>query len=148
MIIFVVGPSRGGKTTLVRRVLPEFSTLQLLDLDAEEDRRVPLIQAKGGDAGGWEGRWRRNLECLQLTEASGVDFIVDVGAGSLQTADGRRFFVERGQFAIGVVAPWELILRRHPGRNREEFRQNRIFPRARGDLSGCPVPSRLKQLSR
>ena len=119
MIIFVVGPSRGGKTTLLSRVLPGFSALQLLDLDAEENR----IQGNGGGAEGWEGRWRRNLGCLRRLEASGGDFIVDVGAGSLQTAEGRRFFVQRGQFAIAVVAPWALVLSRHPGRNQEEFRQ-------------------------
>jgi shikimate kinase len=128
MIIFVVGPSSAGKTTLVNCGLPEFSTLRVLDLDAEENRHVPLILARGENPGGWEGRWCRNLECLRRTEASGVDTIVDVGAGSLQTADGRRFFVERGRFAIGVVAPWEVILRRHPGRNPEEFRQTEYSP--------------------
>jgi hypothetical protein len=99
----------------VSKVLPEFATLRLLDLDAEEL----------GRSGGWGDRWRRNLECLRLAEASasGVDLIVDVGAGSLQTAEGRDFFVERGQFAIAVVAPWAVIHSRHPGRDPEEFRR-------------------------
>jgi hypothetical protein len=95
--------------------LPEFATLRLLALDAEEV----------GQSGGWEDRWRRNLECLRFAEANppGIDSIVDVGAGSLQTAQGRDFFVERGQFAIAVVAPWALVHSRHPGRDPEEFRR-------------------------
>jgi shikimate kinase len=126
MMIFVVGPSRAGKSTLVSAVVPEFSTLRLLDLDAEEDRCVAKIRAKGGQPGGWEDRWRRNLECLRLGGATppGVDSIVDVGAGSLQTAEGRSFFVERGRFAIAVLAPWALVYSRHdPMRGQEEFRR-------------------------
>jgi shikimate kinase len=116
MTIFVVGPSRGGKTTLLSKVSPEFATLRLLDLDAEE----------GGRSGGWEDRWRRNLECLRLAEANprGVDSIVDVGAGSLQTPEGRRFFAERGRLAIAVVAPWAVVYSRHSAERRpEEFRE-------------------------
>src|SRR5437867_13332537 len=78
-VIFVIGPSRSGKTTLLSAILPEFPSLTLLDLDAEESRCVPLLLARGADPGGWEGRWRRNRECLLAAEAasSGSDVIVD-----------------------------------------------------------------------
>jgi predicted kinase len=70
-MIFVVGPSRGGKSTLVSAVAPEFPALRVLDLDAEEKDQT----------GGWEDRWHRNLECLRQAEASpsSMDLIVDVG---------------------------------------------------------------------
>jgi shikimate kinase len=126
MMIFVVGPSRGGKTTLVSAVLPQFPTLRLLDLDAEEERCVSFIRSKGGQPGGWEDRWRRNKECLRLADVSppDTDLIVDVGAGSLETAEGRRFFIARGQSAIAVVALWPLVYSRHdPKRGQQEFRQ-------------------------
>jgi shikimate kinase len=124
-MIFVVGPSGGGKTTLLNAILPEFPVLELLDLDAEEIHCVKLILARGDDPRGWEGRWRRNLECLLKAEARpDVDVIVDVGAGSLETADGRRFFVERWRSTIAVVAPWPVVYeRRHLGRTPEEFQR-------------------------
>ena len=66
VMIFVVGPSRSGKTTLLNAVIRRFPRLRLLDLDDEERRSVKLISAAGGDPGGWEGRWSRNMECLRL----------------------------------------------------------------------------------
>jgi shikimate kinase len=123
-VIFVVGPSRGGKTTLLRAVLPEFPHLRLIDLDAEERRRVPIIQANGGDPGGWEGRWQRNRECLRAAEtcAAASNVIVDVGAGSLQTPAACSFFAARGHSTIAVVASWPVVLARHGDRGVQEFR--------------------------
>ena len=123
MMIFVVGPSRAGKTTLIERVLSEFAEVRLLDLDAEEIRSVNLIRARGGDPGGWEERWHRNLESIGREQAVGGDLIVDVGAGSLQTEEGRSFFIARRDAMIAVTAPWQLVHRRHPGRDAVEFRQ-------------------------
>lgn len=117
-MIFVVGPSRGGKTTLPRAALPEFPSFRLLDLDEDETRRVNLLVAEGKDSGGWDSRWERNLEALSEA-APGT--VVDVGAGSLQTEQGRAFLVDRGRSAIAVVASWEVVHSRHPGRSAVEF---------------------------
>ena len=118
-MIFVVGPSRGGKTTLLRLVLPEFPTLTLLDLDAEERPLLPGV-------GGWPRRWRRDFARIQAAAAAqpGGEVIVDVGAGSRQTAEGQQFFTENGERSIAVVAPFEVVLARHPRRDPEDFRSN------------------------
>jgi len=121
MMIFVVGPSRVGKTTLIGKVLDGFPGVRVLDLDDEENRSARLISANGGNPGGWEERWLRNIESIRREEAVGDDLIVDVGAGSLQTVEGRQFFIDRRDSTIAVVAPCEVVYRRHGDRNREEF---------------------------
>jgi shikimate kinase len=118
MTIFVIGPSRAGKSTLIRAVLPEFPSLRLLDLDAEETSCV----------GGWEDRWRRDSQRIRTAEAEPGDVIIDVGAGSLETAEGRQFVAERGLSTVAVLAPWEVVFLRHPGRDREEFRRVEYSP--------------------
>jgi hypothetical protein len=148
MMIFVVGPSRGGKTTLVSAVLPQFPTLRLLDLDAEEERCVSFIRSKGGQPGGWEDRWRRNKECLRLADVSppDTDLIVDVGAGSLETAEGRRFFIARG--AVRDCGRGTVAFSLQPPRPKARpagVQTNRVFGRAQKGLSGRKVPSRLKR---
>jgi len=124
MMVFVIGPSRSGKTTLMARVLPEFPNTEVLDLDAEEIRRVGPGRSGMAQTGGWEGRWRRNEALLIAAEQRPreTDVVVDVGAGSLQTSEGRRFFIERGIRSIAIVAPWNVVLQRHPGRDPGEFR--------------------------
>jgi shikimate kinase len=123
MLISIVGPSHAGKSTLLRAVLRDFPNVTPLDLDAEENRAVAIIKAAGGDPDGWEARWQRNLISLKAAEVSPKRVIADVGSGSLQTEQGRRFFVERSAQVIAVVAPWEVVLARHRGRDPEEFRR-------------------------
>lgn len=129
-MIAVVGPSRGGKTTLLKRVLADFSHFILIDLDAEDNHAVDAILASGGNPGGWEARWERNREAIARAEAScgTANIIVDVGAGSLQTSEGRSFFSEHGESAIAVVAPFEVILARHGNRDPVEFRLTEYSP--------------------
>jgi len=121
MMVFVVGPSRGGKTTLIGLALPEFPNAEVLDLDAEERER---FGPGSSGTGGWEGRWQRNAVLLTAAERRSreTDVIVDVGAGSLQTPEGRRYFIRRGPQSIAVVAPWSVVLSRHSGRDPGEFR--------------------------
>ena len=104
MLISVVGPSRSGKSTLIAKVRPEFPTFIFLDLDAEEERAVTSISAKGENPGGWVGRWSRNLALLRKVDVGPRHVLVDVGAGSLQTKEGRRFFIDRRSQTIAVVA--------------------------------------------
>ncbi len=153
-MIVLVGPSRGGKTALLTALLPEFPGLRVLDLDEDENRRVPLVVAAGGDPGGWSGRWRRNLEALQAAESGSGTVVVDVGAGSLQTEEGRRFFVARSSSMIAVSAPWETVLRRHPGRDPAEFRgteysveRQAVYASAKFQVdSGCAFDESLAQM--
>lgn len=116
----MVGPSRGGKN--IACALPELPNAEVLDLDAEgADKFGPGSSGEGG----WEGRWQRNAALLIAAEQRSreTDLLVDVGAGSLQTSQGRRFFIERGPHSIAVVATWDVVLSRHPpGRDPQEFR--------------------------
>jgi shikimate kinase len=123
MLIFVVGPSKSGKTSLIRAIAPEFPTLKVLDLDLEEERCVSRIKDAGGNPGGWDDRWRRNQEFLMKAEDGKSNAIVDVGAGSLQTAKGQSFFIRRGLSMITVIAPWQEVFRRHSMRDQVEFRE-------------------------
>jgi hypothetical protein len=122
MLISIIGPSKGGKSTLLKAVLPDFPNVTLLDLDAEENRAVACINAEGGDPDGWEARWDRNFILLQGAEVCPNYVIADVGAGSLQTDQGRLFFVERREQLIAVVAPWWVVWGRHTNRDPEKFR--------------------------
>lgn len=120
MLVFVVGPSGVGKTTLLAKAKAALP-VDILDLDAEDGKRGGVEWAEG-----WEGRrWLRDRERLATAEeqAKSRTIIVDVGAGSLQTSDGRSYFQAHRDRTIAVVAPWETVLhRRRPGWDPDEFR--------------------------
>jgi shikimate kinase len=122
MLCFVVGPSRAGKTTLIRRFLTTRSHVDLLDLDEEENRIVGQNRSGHASAGGWEGRWLRD-EARLLAARGRTDrlTIVDVGAGSLQTPQGRQYFLDRRKNCLAVLAPEDVVLARHPGRDAQQF---------------------------
>lgn len=78
----------------------------------------PLVNPTGG----WLGRWRRNLESIGRAERT-FHTIVDVGARSLQTDEGIRFFVEHKDQTISVWANPEVVFQRHPDRDKSDFFQ-------------------------
>jgi hypothetical protein len=84
----------------------------------EEERRED-----GG--GGWEERWTRDWGRLSRTEEQYQNecAVVDVGAGSLQTAAGRAYFMSRCRSTVAIVPPQSVALSRHPGRRPTEFRE-------------------------
>jgi len=120
MLIFLVGPSRAGKSALIRTLAARRS-VKIADLDAfENDKR------SNQKIGGWEGRWQRGLELLNALETNDrpdVLTLVDVGAGSLQTKEGLEYFCRRAMRSILVWAPFEVLRERHVGRNPDELRQ-------------------------
>src|SRR5512145_1890572 len=99
MLAFVIGPSGVGKSTLLRRL-----AFESFDLD-DTDRK----SGKGDWGVGWEDRrWERDAERLAVlaTMVESRDVVVDVGAGSIQTAAGRSYFGAQSANTVAVMAPW------------------------------------------
>lgn len=126
MLLFVVGPSGVGTTTFLAKARSALS-IEILDLDAEDNKSGAVEWGEG-----WESRrWARDVRRLARAEeqAKSSDVVVDVGAGSLQTPDGRSYFQTHGNRSIAVLAPWEIVLpRSHPGRDPAEFKATEYSP--------------------
>jgi hypothetical protein len=117
MLAFVIGPSGAGKTTLLGRArlaLP----IEVLDLDKEDLTSEWLV--------GWgDRRWERDSPRLAAAEERSRNHgvVADVGAGSLQSLNGRNYFRQRSAQTICVFAPPEIVLeRKHPTRDPAELR--------------------------
>lgn len=123
MIIYVVGPSRAGKSTLIGLIRDRFKKVSFVDLDYENNIAVEALRDTGTPDSGWEGRWSRDQATIQKIEEEGKDAVVDVGAGSLQTETARQYFTNHLNDLILVTASWDAMLARHPGRSPEEFKQ-------------------------
>lgn len=86
---------------------------EVFDLDAVDNRSGMVDWAIG-----WETRrWARDVQRLAQisTEAQSRHIVVDVGAGSLQTPEGRAYFRSHSDSTITVVAPWQQVYgRRQP----------------------------------
>ena len=127
MLVFFVGPSKVGKTTLLRGLMPYFQGATLIDLDKEENAAVSRLQKAGIDPGGWAGRWNRCRSVLDKVEqeqrAIGDLAFVDVGAGCLQTEAALQYFHSHSRTTILMIASFETILSRHKGRDREDLRR-------------------------
>jgi hypothetical protein len=97
--------------------------LNLFDVDAHENEAVAALRARGGNPGGWEGRWDRAFPVLDERERSDTPWIVDMGAGTLQSSRARQFVRQRLDRTIAVLVPLEELRRRHAGRDPEELQR-------------------------
>lgn len=137
LVILVIGPSRAGKTTLIDRVLRE-SQAQLFDVDAHENEAAAALRATGGDLGGWEARWDRALPALRRREHSGCPWIVDMGAGTLQSPRAREFVRERLDGTVVIFVPFEDLRVRHGSRPPEDLRSMEFSADHTALYDGCP----------
>ncbi|MBI4447180.1 MAG: hypothetical protein HY645_14895 [Acidobacteria bacterium] len=125
MVVLLIGPSRAGKSTLAKRIIPFFPSSETFDLDELVERRRQREKAVGIQDAGWPQFWSRSLAELEdlngRFQGPGSLAIVAVGAGSLQTDEGRGYF-RAAPHVVAIVAPFEAILSRHPGRDPAELR--------------------------
>jgi shikimate kinase len=120
MLTFVVGPSRAGKSTLVKKTAGRFPSTAFVNLDHEI---AQLGDQETAGLGGWEGRWQQSRAIFDRTGTDAKDVVIDVGAGSLQTPKAFHYFGQHVSDIILIWAPFEAILSRHPGRDPEDLRR-------------------------
>ena len=112
MTIFIIGPSGAGKSLLLERISPQLHDAIVVDLDVEENEATSKL--KPHELGGWDGRWRRNMEILERIECQSEKkpILVDVGAGSLQTEAAFRYFNDRLANIILITAEKDVLCAR------------------------------------
>jgi shikimate kinase len=123
VLAFVIGPSGVGKSTLLHRLEFEVFDLDAVDRESGEEEWGT----------GWEERrWERDANRLALlaTTVESRPVVVDVGAGSLQTAAGRAYFGARSEKTVAVMAPWDAVFPRRVPRPyaRQVFRATEYSP--------------------
>jgi shikimate kinase len=125
MVVLLIGPSRAGKSTLGKRAVGMLPKAEFFDLDMLVEKRRQYDKAQGVQDAGWAQFWHRSQAELQALEAkhAGADgiAIIAVGAGSLQTSEGRAY-IQQAPNVIAITASFESILSRHPGRDPAELR--------------------------
>ena len=129
MSVFLIGPSRAGKTTLSKKAVGQFVDVGLVNLDDEVNKVERQLREQGvTDLGAWQGRWHRSLTIFEKAYSK-QKIIFDVGAGSLQTDAAFQYFRERLRNVILITASFQTILGRHPGRDHNELRQTEFDAR-------------------
>jgi guanylate kinase len=126
-IIFVVGPSRAGKSTLSNKMSSSdkrflhknLDEIMRLDIGVERADQLPSV------LNGWGPFWEKAKDTIDHLESEFSDsekiILLDIGAGGLQTQEGRRFFVDHADQLVCVWTSPEALLRRHPGRGSENL---------------------------
>lgn len=99
---------------------------------------VSFTRATGGDLGGLEARWDRALPALRRREHSGGPWIVDMGAGTLQSPRAREFVRERLDRTVVIFVPFEDLRVRHGSRPPEDLRSMEFSADHTALCDGCP----------
>ena len=133
MLIFLVGPSGAGKSFLLDKIKAEFNDARIVDLDVEENEAISEFKRNEiNNFMGWEGRWERSLAVLNKIEVDsgneGKLFLVDVGAGCLQTEAAFKYFADRREFLILINAKDETLCARR-GRGASDLKEKEFTTR-------------------
>ena len=92
--IFLVGPMGAGKST-IGKILSELTSMQLIDSDAEIEKRTGADISWVFDVEGEEGFRRREEAVIdELTRKNGI--ILATGGGAVKNANNRKALSSRG----------------------------------------------------
>ena len=103
--IYVVGPSGAGKSALCKALASPDVQFVHVDLNHEVRRLAPDFRVRRVED--WNIRWDFCEQALTTLEQSAIlekVYLVDTGAGALQSSKGRAYFVERRSMMLCVPA--------------------------------------------
>jgi len=126
--VYVVGPSGAGKSTLCEALMASDARFLSVSLDKEVKRIAPDFKIQKPED--WDIRWNYCKHALQeLSKHVTPNHIclIDTGAGALQTADGRAYFIERSSHMICLSGQPEKIYERNCHKFISQNRSPRSF---------------------
>jgi shikimate kinase len=126
--IYLVGPSAAGKSTLSRMLAKDDPRFAHVSLDKELNRLAPGFRIQKVED--WNIRWKYCQQILHELElprhrSSTQIYLIDTGAGALQTEDGRAYFIERASRMICLNGEPKVIYER----NKARFIARQLQPR-------------------
>jgi shikimate kinase len=102
MLIYVIGPSGVGKTTIIREAQEKLPAIVSVDVDSYIKSKDSALYSNPGDR--WSDFWAMSLNCFEeYAERFGSSkelCVLDVGAGSLQTDGALTFFFDKKMFYL------------------------------------------------
>lgn len=129
--IYVVGPSGAGKSALCERLTSDSSPFEHFDLDKEVRHIAPDFRILRIED--WDTRWefcKQALDTLSQRAVPEMTYLIDSGAGSIQSRMGQDYFIQRSSSLICIIGEPKLIHERnnakflakgHQGRPYSEF---------------------------
>lgn len=115
MVLFVIGPSGVGKTTLIKRSQEKLPAIIHVNVDDYIKIEYPELYHNAGNR--WPEFWSKTLECFETNErehgSSSSLCLLDVGAGSLQTQAALEYF-SQGKNTLLIEDKPENIFCRNP----------------------------------
>ncbi len=126
-VIYVVGPSGAGKSALCKKLAEQGTHFIHVSLDAQVKRYAGVAHLNEivHLPDGWAKFWNYCLQALhQICQIKDDNiYLVDAGAGSLQTEQGRNYFIERAKNLVCVTGNEDVI-----------YGRNSVKIQVRGDL--------------
>jgi shikimate kinase len=104
-IIYVVGPSSVGKSTLCEKLAQEDKRFEQFSLDEAVKQIAPDF--KISDQSDWVARWhycRQALNNLTLHADPERIYLLDSGAGALETSEGQAYFINQSPNLICIMS--------------------------------------------
>jgi shikimate kinase len=113
-IIYIVGPSSAGKSTLCKMLTQEDQRFEHLSLDEEVKQIAPNFKIL--NEADWVTRWsycQQALDELSLHADPNRIYLLDSGAGALQTTQGQNYFINHPSQLVCVIADPDKIYPRY-----------------------------------
>lgn len=126
--VYLVGPSGGGKSTLCKALIASDARFLSVSLDKEVKRIAPGFEIHNPED--WDIRWiycKQALQELSKRATPNQIYLIDTGAGALQTAEGRVYFIERSSHMICLSGQPAVIYKRNCDKFISQNRSPRSF---------------------